>query len=102
FTFEPNDTTCHVTVTPPPALVAGFTDTTSGHTAIFHDTTTGGTKPYTWLWDFGDGSPLTAANAQQNPVHTYSAAGTYTVTLMVTDSGTPPQTSTVSMFVTVM
>jgi len=102
FTFEPNDVMCHATITPPPALVASFTDTTNGHTAIFHDTTTGGTTPYHWAWDFGDGSPVTATNAQQNPVHTYSVAGTYTVTLTVTDSGTPPQMSSVSMFVTVM
>ncbi|WP_121354280.1 PKD domain-containing protein [Flavisolibacter nicotianae] len=35
-----------------------------------------------WQWDFGDG---TIAN-QQNPVHTYTAAGTYSVTLRVTNS----------------
>jgi hypothetical protein len=104
FTYEPNDTTCHVTVVPPPALVAGFTDTTSGLTAIFHDTTTGGTTPYHWAWDFGDPAAVNGPNtsAAQNPVHKFSAAGTYTVTLTVTDSGTPPQVSSISMFVTVM
>ncbi len=30
----------------------------------------------TWMWDFGDGSTST----QQNPVHTYAAVGTYTIT----------------------
>ena len=38
----------------------------------------------TWNWNFGDGS----TSALQNPVHSYSAAGTHTVTLTVTsDSG---------------
>jgi PKD repeat protein len=34
-----------------------------------------------WLWDFGDGNSST----EQNPVHTYNAAGEYQVTLTVTD-----------------
>ncbi len=32
-----------------------------------------------WKWDFGDGNTSTA----QNPIHTYRAAGSYTVTLTV-------------------
>jgi PKD repeat protein len=34
-----------------------------------------------WEWDFGDGSTA----SEQDPSHTYSVAGTYTVTLRVTD-----------------
>jgi vibriolysin len=34
-----------------------------------------------WLWDFGDGQTSTA----QNPSHTYTAIGVYTVTLTVTN-----------------
>ena len=34
-----------------------------------------------YFWDFGDGNTST----EQNPVHTYGAPGTYTVTLTVTD-----------------
>ncbi|MBS1512261.1 MAG: PKD domain-containing protein [Bacteroidetes bacterium] len=37
----------------------------------------------TWQWDFGDGSPL---DNTQSPSHIYAAAGTYTVTLTVTNS----------------
>lgn len=41
-----------------------------------------GTQPYTWAWDFGDG----ATSTEQNPTHTYTTPGTYTVTLIVTDA----------------
>jgi gliding motility-associated-like protein len=35
-----------------------------------------------WSWDFGNGN----GSASQNPTHTYSAAGTYSVELIVTSS----------------
>jgi PKD repeat protein len=35
-----------------------------------------------WSWDFGDGTP----SSETNPAHVYEQAGTYTVTLTVTDS----------------
>src|SRR5690606_32726256 len=35
-----------------------------------------------WFWDFGDGNTSTA----QNPVHSYSEAGNYTVSLAVTST----------------
>ena len=34
-----------------------------------------------WSWDFGDGN----SSNQQNPAHTYTSAGSYNVTLTVTD-----------------
>ena len=38
--------------------------------------------PTTWLWTFGDGGTSTLSN----PEHTYNAAGTYTVSLYVTNA----------------
>ena len=40
-----------------------------------------GQPPYTYHWDFGDGSTST----EKNPTHTYTTAGTYEVTFTVTD-----------------
>ncbi len=67
------------------APVANFTtDITSGTTPLtvtFTDLSTNG--PTTWEWDFGDGTTATS----QNPTHTYSAAGTYTVSLNASNVG---------------
>ncbi|MDD1662175.1 MAG: PKD domain-containing protein, partial [Methanomicrobiales archaeon] len=66
-----------------PCPVAGFTtDRTSGIaplTVQFTDTSDG--SPTSWLWDFGDGDTTNAT--KQNPVHTYAADGTYSVSLTV-------------------
>jgi len=40
-------------------------------------------SPTSWQWNFGDD---TANSTVQNPVHTYTAAGTYTVTLTATNA----------------
>jgi FOG: PKD repeat len=63
--------------------VANFTDTVSGLTVNFTDssTDTGGTIS-SHSWTFGDGNTSTATS----PSHTYAAAGTYSVTETVTDS----------------
>jgi PKD repeat protein len=52
------------------------------HVVNFSDTSTG--APTTWSWNFGDG----ATSNLQNPQHTYTAPGTYTVTLTVGDGVT--------------
>ena len=66
----------------PQVVGAGFTaDLTSGPvplTVNFTDQSTGDIT--SWSWDFGDG----ATSTEQNPSHTYTDAGTYTVSLAVT------------------
>jgi PKD repeat protein len=46
----------------------------------FTDLTTN--LPTSWLWNFGDGQTST----QQNPLHTYTTAGTYNVSLSATNA----------------
>ncbi|RPI37697.1 MAG: PKD domain-containing protein, partial [Methanoregulaceae archaeon] len=43
-----------------------------------------GGDPASWAWDFGDGDSTNAT--AKNPVHTYTEAGTYTVTLVVSNA----------------
>jgi PKD repeat protein len=62
--------------------VAAFSDTATGLTATFTDASTSTGVLISWAWDFGDGNTST----MQNPVHTYTAAGTYTVCLIASDS----------------
>jgi len=64
----------------------------------FTGSASGGTAPYSYSWNFGDGS---AASTAQNPSHTYNTAGTYTATLTVTDSSSPAKTATATVTVTV-
>ena len=67
----------------PPGICLGadmqFIDTSTPGTAV-------GITPASivkWEWDFGDGS---ARSLDRNPVHRYQSAGSYQVTLKVTDS----------------
>jgi hypothetical protein len=56
---------------------ASFNFSRSGLSVVFTDTSTG--NPRTWSWDFGDGN----SSSEQNPAHTYAAAGSYIVRLTV-------------------
>jgi PKD repeat protein len=68
-----------------PAPVADFTGTpTSGtvpFSVTFTDSSTGSIT--SWSWTFGDGGTSTS----QNPTHSYTTSGTYSVVLTVTGPG---------------
>jgi PKD repeat protein len=96
-----NSVTHSVTVTAPPPPnqppVAAFTSSCNGLTCSFTSTSSdpdGSISAY--QWDFGDGGSATT----QNPSHTYSAGGTYTVRLTVTDNQNATNSVTHSVTVT--
>jgi PKD repeat protein len=77
------DSTCHlVTVTDTPCddPIVTFTNSANELTVDFTNTSTVTGTP-TFLWDLGDGN----TSSIENPSHTYSADGDYTVCLTVTD-----------------
>ncbi|MGD1148668.1 MAG: PKD domain-containing protein, partial [Thermoanaerobaculaceae bacterium] len=68
---------------------ASATSGTAPLSVNFTGSAAGGTSPYTYSWNFGDGS---AQSTQQNPTHSYSASGSYTVVLKVTDAASATAT----------
>lgn len=73
-----------------PALVsvsANFGASANGLTATFVNQSSGATV---FAWDFGDGG----SSSDENPMHTYASAGTYTVTLTASDAGGSSATAT--------
>ncbi|HJX04837.1 MAG TPA: PKD domain-containing protein, partial [Thermoplasmata archaeon] len=56
----------------------------------------GGVEPYNYSWTFGDGG----TSFSQSPVYSYTDVGTYTVTLVVTDSMTTSRSDQLSIEVT--
>ncbi len=66
------------------------------HTPIqFTSTIYGGTLPYSYHWDFGDGTTST----DQNPKHAYDHCGNYTATFTVTDAEGNSSSDTASVVV---
>ncbi|MGC4890538.1 collagenase [Micromonospora sp. DT227] len=86
--------------TPPPTNQppsAAFTVTKSGLTATFTDQSTDSDGSIaSRKWNFGDGTTSTATN----PSKTYAAAGSYTVSLTVTDNQGATGTTTQTVSVT--
>jgi hypothetical protein len=78
--------------------VADFTATpltgTASLAVAFTDTSTN--TPTSWLWDFGDGTTSTA----QNPTHSYTTGGVYSVSLTATNTG-GSNTKTRTAYITV-
>lgn len=70
-------------VTPNVAPTANFSASNNALLASFTDASSDSDGSVTaWAWDFGDG----ATSTLKNPTHSYSAAGTYKVSLLVKDN----------------
>ncbi|MEG2675274.1 MAG: PKD domain-containing protein [Muribaculaceae bacterium] len=83
-------------ITQPDASAESHAEIKEGETVHFVDLSTG--NPTSWEWSFLGADVTTSI--EQNPVIKYSKAGTYAVSLKVTD-GTTPNTVTREGFVTV-
>jgi PKD repeat protein len=77
-------------------IISNGTQGVAPATFEFQANITGGTEPYTISWDFDDDSE---ESDEQNVVHTFEEAGTYNITLTVTDS--EDQTASDSIEITV-
>ncbi len=79
----------YITVTaPPPGPTANFTFSPPGGQAplavSFTDTSTD--NPTAWSWDFDFNGTVNVDSTAQNPSHSYSTEGTYTIRLAVTNN----------------
>ncbi|HEX6280964.1 MAG TPA: PKD domain-containing protein, partial [Nitrososphaera sp.] len=64
-------------------IISNGTEGVAPATFEFDANVTGGTEPYTYIWNFDDGSE---GSDEQTVLHTFEEAGTYNVTLNVTDT----------------
>jgi PKD repeat protein len=71
---------------------AGRTSVVVGQSVQFTNLSSGGIAPFSYQWDFNNDGVWDGT--AQNPSYVYSAAGTYTVVLKVTDSATNTDTET--------
>ncbi len=67
----------------PPLAEFGFSDVCSGDSYQFFDSSTTSHRIVSWQWSFGLAN---AGSNLQNPIFTYGAAATYSVSLTITDS----------------
>ncbi|HRY33683.1 MAG TPA: PKD domain-containing protein [Bacteroidales bacterium] len=81
---------------PPPPCHAKFNYHKFGLTVKFHAHALGGTPPYTFAWDFGDGD----TSSLKKPTHVYDTAGIYTVTLIISSSDGCADTAVKTVHVT--
>ena len=77
---------------------AGSGSYTTIQEVAFAASISGGEAPYTYAWDFGDGNTST----EEAPSHMYTSAGSYTVSLTVTDASATEYSVTREDLVTVL
>lgn len=99
-TGQNTSATQSVTISSPPALTTSFTFSPSSpqtdQQIMFTGYASGGTAPYIFSWNFGDGATGTSETVN----HSYSSAGTFTVVLTVNDNSSSHQTATSQQTIT--
>ena len=63
-----------------------------------HSTSPPGSSVTSWQWDFGDGGTST----QQNPSHTYTNTGFYSVTLQITNSNGCKRAASIGRYIRIV
>jgi len=76
-------------------LTSAFTTIKSNLMVNFNSNVSGGSKPYSYAWDFGNSQ----TSSEEKPELTYTAAGTYNVRLTITDADNKTHTVTNSVTV---
>ncbi len=82
---------------PTAAFTPNVTAINTNGAVLFTDQSTN--SPQAWNWSFGDGSSWVNGTASSNPVHPYTANGTYVVTLLVNNTiGSSSATATINVY----
>jgi PKD repeat protein len=94
---QTDNQTQSITINEPPIADFSYAPTapSTGDNIQFTDASTDSDGTVTsWSWDFGDG---TAGSIGKNPTHQYQKAGTYNVTLQITDNNGASDLKTISV-----
>ncbi len=97
-----NTTTNDITITASPTAMFSHSEGCESNPFTFTDTSieNGGGIILQWNWDFGDlASGTDNTSTLQNPVHMFSAAGSYDVELMIMNSNGCTDTTTMTITV---
>jgi len=87
-----------INVNPLPIVNCSFNGTYLGLPTTFTATVNSGSPPYSYFWDFGDGSGI---SSQGSPSYIYPGTGAYTATLVVTDANGCKASCQVPLLITV-
>jgi len=98
-----NNISCHIAIGWPPykpwggvliSINSAWKSGTNCYEEIFYNVSAyNGTAPYSYFWDFGDGTTST----EQNPTHVFPSGSTYAVTLTARDANRHPGAKTTTV-----
>ena len=84
----------------PPIALAASNAVCFNNPTVFADQSTGNPTVAAWNWTFGDpGSGSSNISTAQNPSHTYGVAGSFTATLIITNTDGCKDTTTLTTIV---